>query len=553
MRNYFSLTKVFLKNIYKGRSSHSRNRFFFRLLVWFTILFILIPFFLICGIFIYDTTLQLADINYESVGLQMMCYLILVFTFIFSFSALLNEFYFSEDIERLFPLPIRPVEIIFAKFSACFFIENGIQIILVLISIFSYLLALHLPLSNILFAFIPILTLPVIPMVYSSLICLILMYFSKFIKNKERVRKASSLLVVALFLIFIFFVYGLKDFDFSLYLENFANGDHKILEIMNFIFPHVNLFIDTLTNRNIFSLLFYLFFNLLFLGGFYFLADALYLKGVIGLSSRDTSTHKKRGGERFVQHSVFYSYLLKEVRILTRTPSFFINCFLINLLWPIFVYALYKIFSVRYSLLDMKSLVLSGDSFIRVLLLVVVCGISILLPAASAISSSSFSREGKHFSFIKYIPISYPLQWFVKYSVSFLISFSSITLYGIIFYLFLGLDISTIVLYLFISSLAVSLISLIGVYVDSIQPKIIWDDENNALRENYNTFIAMGISLFFFGMICGGAYFYLYRVLGDSFLTIYLFILVVLVLSNLFFLILSLTSGKRNLILQEEV
>ena len=102
-------------------------------------------------------------------------------------------------------------------------------------------------------------------MIYAAIICLIIMYFAKYIKNKELIKRISSIFVIALFFFFFFVINSLKDFNFELYLENFANGNHRFLDIMNTVFPQINLFVDTLTNQNIVSLLLYILINLVFI------------------------------------------------------------------------------------------------------------------------------------------------------------------------------------------------------------------------------------------------------------------------------------------------
>ncbi len=110
----------------------------------------------------------------------------------------------------------------------------------------------------------------------------------------------------------------------------------------------------------------------------------------------------------------------------------------------------------------------------------------------------------------------------------------------------------TVILFYIISALAVSSTNLISMYIDSIQPKLIWDDENNALRENFNTFIAMSIALLIFGIICGTAYFYLFKNLEMVFFEIILIMSKILIIINLLFVAITMKSGYRNIIEQEE-
>ena len=534
MANYFSLIKVFLTSIKRESSSNKRTRHIFRILIAFTILFVLIPFLIICASFIYDTTIKLIDIEYESIGLQIMCYIMCIFTFIFGFTAILNELFFSTDIEKLLPLPIKPVELALSKFTTSFILENIVQVFLTIVCIISYMLALDLQVYNFLLSIIQIITLSLIPMIYSAIVCLIIMHFAKYIKNKEIIKRLSTIFVFILFFGVILFIHKIKGFDFELYLENFVNGDHRFLNVMNIIFPHISLFTDTLTNMSVLSLVKYILINAIFVGVFILLIKATYLDSVIDLSNKNNSTIKNSTVllKKSKQTSVIKSYLAKEFKVLFRTPSFFINCILINFIWPIIIYALYEIGTLKYNMSKITYLLSINNEKIKIILLLFMVGISILIPAMNSIASTSFSREGKNYQFIKYIPLSYKKQIYIKYLTSFIISFIGIFMYTIIFFFIVKLNILTVLEFVLISMLGISSVTLIGIFIDSLQPKLYWDDENNALRENYNTFIAMGISTLIFIIICIGSYAELFKKLGYSFTQIYLMIFAILLIIN---------------------
>ena len=206
MANYFSLIKVFLKSIKRESTSNKRTKHIFRILLFFTILFILIPFLIICASFVYDTTIKLIDIEYESIGLKIMCYIMCIFTFIFGFTAVLNELFFSTDIEKLLPLPIKPVELALSKFTTSFILESIIQVFLTIVCIISYMAALNLKIYNFLLSILQIISLSLIPMIYSAIICLIIMHFAKYIKNKEIIKRLSTIFVFILFLGVVLFI-----------------------------------------------------------------------------------------------------------------------------------------------------------------------------------------------------------------------------------------------------------------------------------------------------------------------------------------------------------
>ena len=83
MRNYLSLTKAFIKSLRRVNTNSKRKKHLYRILLFFTILFVVIPFLIVSASFIYDTTVKLVDINYESIGLKILCYIMCIFTFVF--------------------------------------------------------------------------------------------------------------------------------------------------------------------------------------------------------------------------------------------------------------------------------------------------------------------------------------------------------------------------------------------------------------------------------------------------------------------------------------
>ncbi len=551
MNNYLSLTKVFLKALSMSKVNGKKKIIFYFFLL--SVLFLIfIPFILFCGVFVYGMTNALKEVGYGTIGFELMGFLISIFTFVFSFNVILNQLYFSDDIECLLPLPIKPVMIVASKFTSCFVAENIMQFLLVLVSVFGYSLAMQLPLPNLLFSLIGIVTLPIIPMVYCSIISLFIMSFTKFIKNKETIRKIGIFFVLLILLLFGVGMSTLQQFNFDTYVESFALGNHKFLEVMRVIFPHISLFVKSFTNMDVIASIEYVLVNVVALGVFFGLAHFLYLDSVIELSSKDTkpSGDTLKLIENSHSKSIFTSYFTKELKILFRSPAFFINCILINFIWPVFAYVIYKVTLSDYSLAKMRILVSDGNVKVSLFILLTVIGVSILLPALNSIAASSFSREGKHFSFLKYIPVRYRIQWRVKVLVPFMISFIGVNIFTTIFYMLLNIPILFGIELYFISFFCILLVCILGVYVDSIQPKLIWDDEANSLRENYNTFMLMGFALLLFGLLCGGGYFlYTKGILLSNIIVLNIIILVCL---TLFIWNISVVSIPNNIIEQEE-
>ena len=552
MTNYLSLVKVFIRSLSMTKPSTKKQMIVTKILLALVSLFIILPFVVVSGLFIYTVTNSLVEYNYETIGLEFMCILLCVFTFIFSFNVILNELYFTGDIENLLPLPLKPREIVGAKIASIFCAESLVQLLVIFFSVIGFFFALGLSFKNFLLGILGMITLPMIPIIYCSIISLLIMSFTRFIKNKETIRKVGLVFVLAVLMLFVYFLGALQNFDLELYIEGFVNGDQTFLHVMRGIFPHINLFIDILVTGSIRSLLLYILVNIGFIVVLLVLADVCYFKGVVGLSSKDTESKKSSSNilNNIKVENPTNSYFKKEIFTLFRTSSYFLNCILINFIWPIFVYVICKLKFPDLTLSKLKNLVTSTDNNTLIIIFMFVIGVSILLPALNSIASSSFSREGKNFYFMKYIPMDYSNQVYVKLLVSFIIAFIGVNVFSLIFYLVIGLKVSTAFIFLIISFLAILFICSLGIIIDSINPKLVWDDELNALRENSNNFIVMGISIFMFIVLAGLCYL-LYKSFGLA--LAFTSILLILILLNAIVYDLNRRFTVKNIVEQENL
>ena len=552
MTNYLSLAKVFIRSLSMTKPSTKKQMIVTKILLALVSLLIILPFVVVSGLFIYTVTNSLVEYNYETIGLEFMCILLCVFTFIFSFNVILNELYFTGDIENLLPLPLKPREIVGAKIASIFCAESLVQLLVIFFSVIGFFFALGLSFKNFLLGILGMITLPMIPIIYCSIISLLIMSFTRFIKNKETIRKVGLVFVLAVLMLFVYFLGALQNFDLELYIEGFVNGDQTFLHVMRGILPHINLFIDILVTGSIRSLLLYILVNIGFIVVLLVLADVCYFKGVVGLSSKDTESKKSSSNilNNIKVENPTNSYFKKEIFTLFRTSSYFLNCILINFIWPIFVYVICKLKFPDLTLSKLKNLVTSTDNNTLIIIFMFVIGVSILLPALNSIASSSFSREGKNFYFMKYIPMDYSSQVYVKLLVSFIIAFIGVNVFSLIFYLVIGLKVSTAFIFLIISFLAILFICSLGIIIDSINPKLVWDDELNALRENSNNFIVMGISIFMFIVLAGLCYL-LYKSFGLA--LAFTSILLILILLNAIVYDLNRRFTVKNIVEQENL
>lgn len=554
MNSYKTLTKTFIAAIGMSEAPDKRRKVMIIILSLFAVFGVLLPVCIAVGVLVKLMTETLVPMGYETLGLQLMFHVICLFTVVFGINVIFNEFYFSNDIEYLLPWPLRAYQIVASKFTAAFYNENMMQFILVLSCIIGFGIGSKMGILSWILSVIGIVTLPIIPLAYCGIISILLMGFTKLIRNKDLIQKISVALMFIMLLALVGSIGFLQNMDIDNYVETLASGDQAFFQVMNVIFPHISLFVKTFHDGNLLALLGYIAVNTIVVAVMLLLSEFLYFRGVIGLTSSD-SGKKTKDIDKVLsgckQHNPFWSYFMKDVRILVRTPVFFTNCIAINFLWPVFAYAAYKIQAKRFTLAELQHYYAHRDLRIQLFFLLGVVGISVIVAAINSLSSNAISREGKHFSFMKYIPVPYFTQWHAKAFVGILFPAIGVLIYFIPACILVKVPLIHILLFTALSILSITFVSYMGIYIDSIQPKLIWDDEMSALRENYNTFFSMAVSIAFTVIVCVGGFFLFCNTKISIALTALILVLI-LEAANIIVFSLTKRSGVRNIEEQEE-
>jgi|GEM_PF-1333967 len=461
---------------------------------------IMIPVAVGSGLLIYLATKTLARMGETNLAISLMYHLITLFTMWFGINVIFNELYFSSDLERVLPLPLRGWEIATAKFRSVYRMENVMQFLIILSCTIGYGLAtgmspIRWPLS-ILAGF----GMSLVPMLYCAILGMLFMTFTRLIRSKDTVRKLSIGFMLIVFVVLTFLLSSLRDSDIEDIIVNASGGELAFIRVMNCIFPENKYIIEMMSGQGIIlPILKFIAFNLVVLAVFLLAADKLYLKSITRMeegSGRKAATRSAASDSRTTRkHSLFMAYFMKEVRVLVRTTAFMSNCILVTFIWPIFVVAAGIILGVSMDRASLVELYGDGSTTFALAVLVMSYAVPIIITSMNSLGSNAFSREGQDFYMMRYIPVSMKLQWHMKAKTGVVLSALGTTLYQLIFYLYISLPIALTLAYTLISFISVVLIILIGMYIDAQNPKIIWEDALTALRENFNTFFSMGIGL----------------------------------------------------------
>lgn len=548
MKLYFKLVSALIKGVEPSSDEKKYKKIFYNVMGFIAIFGIMIPMAFLVGVIIYAITSLLIPANSTQNGIELFIHLVSVFSFVFGLNVIFSVFYFSGDIENLLPLPLKPYQIIGSKFTAALINESIMEFIIIIAAFAGYIISAGLPFYAWLIAVFGMLTLPIVPLVYCSVICMIVMLFTRAVKNRDTVNKITGLLTVIIIIGIAAFAANSGGFDTEHIAQSISDPSNVLLNIMNCIFPHVRFIVASMNEHTLLNLLVYILINAACIFVFMLLAQAIYFKTVVGINQSALSKNRSVDSvtNHLKQHSASYSYFTKEMKLLLRTPAYFMNCIVINLIWPVFLYLVVMLQGKTNFLDSFVYGIHSGDEISVLTLILGVSAISVLVTAANSIASSALTREGKHFAFVKYIPFSYMAQLNIKALVSIIISGAGMFIYVTVAGILLNLGIKLIIFCCIISFLSVSFVSYFGIFMDSVNPKLIWDDELNALRGNYNIFFNMALAILLEAVICTGAYL-LFKFTDIGALLIIIIVFVILMIFNSLSYILCCKKAVKNI------
>ncbi len=508
MSIFFKLTASLLKTVEPTTEEKHKRKIFYIVMSLFAIFGIMLPMAFFVGVIIYYITSMLADRGAGANGIEMFLHLVSIFSFIFGINVIFSVFYFSSDVESLLPLPLKPHTIIGSKFTAALISESVMEFVIILAAFAGYIIASGAPFYSWIIALFGMMTLPIIPLIDCGIICMLMMLVTSAVRNKDTVNKLTGILTFAAIIIIAVVVSQNGGFNTEKWVEVLSVQDNAVICTMNFIFPQIPLIVNATVNNPFVNLLFYIAVNAAAIGVFLLTARLLYFRTVVGISSGHYGSGKSIGKSlpSFPQRKAWVTYLKKEFRILFRTPAYFMNCVLINLLWPIFLYIVYLLQGQTSFLNSFIYDIHNGKEEAVLIYLLGITAVSVLVTAANCIASSALTREGKHFAFVKYIPMSYMAQLNVKALVSMIISGTGMAVYVVAASLYLNMGMKLTVFGCLLSLLCVAFATYLGIFMDSVNPKLVWDDELNALRGNYYIFFNMAAAILLEAVICTGVY-----------------------------------------------
>jgi len=504
MKEYLLLFKAISKNNGMDMPENGKKAKSYKIMGRLALCCIMLPCCFIVGFIVYVMTQALIEAGGITEGLELIVQLMSVFGVIFSIMVIFNVMYFSSDLQHLLPLPIKPSSLVAAKFTHAYFAESVMEFMILFCGFIGYFIAAGIKPVSLITAITGVFLIPVLPLVYCGIFCLIIMaFFSKvkLLKNVDFMVGLASFLFVGLFLLSFI---QLDNVNINSYIDSMMNGNNIFISIMGKIFFTVPLFLKALGENSIIYFLLFVLINAAAVALLLVLGNALYLKGVFLVSSNGKAGSRghHKDAVSYERTSALKAYFIKECKILYRTPAYRKYCVVVNMIWPVLVAAMFILPSTKDFMAAFRRTFINRHVLSDVIVLMMVIAISFFATAMNSIASTSFTREGAHFTFIKHVPLPYEKQIQVKSLVSIL--YSGITVIISIVMLCILMDCSPLqyLYFLIISILSVVVCTYIGIMLDGAHPRLNWEDEYGALRGNLNAFFNMAIAILIAMVLC---------------------------------------------------
>lgn len=494
MRNVWILTRVLLKNTYKPiKKPESWQKQVLRILGIIALMICCLPMLWM----IYGVFAALFQMGFTGVGIQtglLMVTMIGLMTALFSFPTM---FYFSEDTMALLPLPLKPRAIVMAR------------LVVIYMSCLASVALFGLPLlaaygvyvqkaGGLLLLLMEVLLCSFVIMLILGILTLLVMRFLPFFANKDRFNLIVGLLAIVFSLVISMGSSMMSSMEteadsqqMMLIMAAYLRNGGLIPMGMSFFFwlqPAAQVVAAFSWKPLLLSLAAPVVCTLVF----FWLADRLYLPSVTAAMAARTPRRKE--ALRFDRRSYPRSAVLKELRLLIRTPAYLTNCVLSALLVPIL---LVLILILNPEMKTLGQLNLDFLSLPQMTAGAFVIGVYLMLFVGSlnAISATAISREGTAgIAFMKSIPVPMNEQLQAKVYPGVLFTLAGCLVVLIPFHMYLIYPVWLDVVYGIGCLLCSYLVNWAGLLCDGLRPKLVWENETAAVKNNYNLIFAMLIS-----------------------------------------------------------
>lgn len=436
------------------------------------------------------------DINQKSMFLLNGFIYSQLIIFLFGIIYVMSKYYFSNDLNILMPLPLKPLDIIGSKFVTLMVNEYLTSFPIILPFIFIYGDKGGEGIIYWIYSLILVLFLPIIPLALASIIVMLFMKYTNIKGKKDLLRIIGYFVLLIALLGFQFKIQSITqnaiDGGENFFLE-LAQDSNLLVKKLGLSFPPSMWGALALSNYSnitgLLNLILFIGVSLIIFLLMLFSSESLFFDGLIGNLEVGNSKRSKVKVKDFSQRTpAFLSIGLKEIKMLLRTPIYLFNSIGGVVLLPI-ILIISTSADGGASLGALKTLIKGNLHLISFFGI----GMIVLLGSMNCIGCTTFSREGRNLWIQRTMPIKIRDQIFGR-----ILSSLFVQLIGVVALLGSLAYINTItienIFWIIVLGLLGSIpMTEIGMIVDIFRPLLDWDNPQKVMKQNLNVLIAMGV------------------------------------------------------------
>lgn len=497
MNKIISLTKVLLKNSFQKYSENNKKTSKVGKIILYGILLVYLMG--IFGFLSYGLITTLQQVHQEAMFIGIFLLGLALLTIIQSIISATNVFYFSKDLDYILPLPLKPREILISKLNVILVTEYVMELIFAVAPIIVYGILTSAGAMFYIVSLLVLIIFPIIPILIATFIIMVIMSFSKGVKNKDRFKLIAPLLGIALALILSFAFSGTSELS-EADLLNALTQANSMVEMVSDSLPIIKPGINAIVNASFIEFLKLLGITAICYIVFILIGNKLYFRGAVGNLSSGAKKGKNITGKDIKIKSVGKSYVAKEFKMLFKNPIFFVQCVLPSVLMPVVFLGIFIVSinsnNSQESINEFQK-VLGG--FIETPIgLAAILAITEFLTSMLYIAPTAISRDGQNAIFMKYIPVPYYKQLIYKGIPN--VVFGTITSLIVLIFIYVVAKPSLVFL---LTALILNLIlqTLLMELVDLRKPKLEWSTEYAVVKQNMNLLWPFVLNLIEIGII----------------------------------------------------
>lgn len=446
------------------------------------------------------------SLGFESLVLGLALMVAMLFVFFGGMMYLIGMLFFSKDTEFLASLPIPQQTVFAAKFSQVLIGEIGMSLVLLLPPFIIYGLQTNASIGYWLRTVLVTLTTPCIPLALGALLALLLMRFNALWRNRELMTTIGSIALVVVILIGQFTLTSHLPEDMSpVAIMALITDNEGLLRMVVSAFPPSGWAAQGVLAGGG-QLWLFLGVSLLALALVTMLSSRLYYRGAS--AQLETATSRRAvslSGKSIRQHGSLRALVSREWRTVLRSPTYALNGLIVIVVGPIMM-LLPRFMQGMTGDAELDALfALLGNMVDARLVLLMLAAIFAALGLLNPAVSTTLSREGKLFYLSRMIPVSPARQVIAKFLFGLSVSGLAMVLMAVSAVISLHLPL-TLVLWALLLGCVASIAPLaLSMLPDILKPKLSWNSETEAIKQNMNAILGMAIGwayVFLIGLGC---------------------------------------------------